>query len=63
MKNVQNVLTDPILYKILSDETGVMTQPTYISSNTFAPPQPKSFGIKTEGLNKIRVIIKQVPNV
>ncbi len=63
MKNVQNVLTDPILYKTISDETGVMAQTTYISSNTFAPPQPKSFGIKTEGLNKIRVIIKQVPNV
>ncbi len=63
IKNSRNILTDPTMYKILSDEDGVMIQPTYISSNTFAPPRPKSFGIKTESDSKIRVIIKQVPNV
>ena len=63
IKNIQDILTDPAMYKILSDEDGVMVQPTYISSNTFAPSQPKSFGIKTESENEIRVMIKQVANV
>ncbi len=63
IKKIQDILTDPVMYKILSDEDGIMVQPTYISSNTFAPTQPKSFGIKTESETKIRIIISKDPNV
>ena len=41
------VLTNPILYKILSNETGVMIQPSYMKNNAI-PAVPKSFGVKTE---------------
>ncbi|MEO8399903.1 MAG: fibronectin type III domain-containing protein, partial [Ignavibacteriaceae bacterium] len=58
IKKVQEILQDPVLYKILSDESGQMVQPTYISSTTFAPQKPKSFGVKNESINKVRVIIK-----
>jgi hypothetical protein len=32
--DIRTVLRDPVLYKIFSDETGVMTQPTYIANDT-----------------------------
>lgn len=54
--NAKTILADPVLYKILSNETGAMTQPTYIA-NTTLPGKPKSFGIKTEGVDKLKIII------
>lgn len=62
VKKIVQILSDEILYKVLSDEIGAMIQPTYISTAT-APAQPKSFGIKSEGTNKIRFIIKEDPSV
>ncbi|MGE5436906.1 MAG: T9SS type A sorting domain-containing protein, partial [Syntrophothermus sp.] len=34
IKLITNILKDNILYKLFSDETGVMTQPTYIRTTT-----------------------------
>ncbi|MBZ0198838.1 MAG: T9SS type A sorting domain-containing protein, partial [Ignavibacteriaceae bacterium] len=62
VKKINQILTDGILYKVLSNEAGAMLQPTYISTAT-GPLQPKSFGIKSEGTNKIRFIIKEDPAV
>ncbi len=58
VKKINQILSDEILYKVLSDETGAMVQPTYISTAT-PPAKPKSFGIKSEGINKIRFLIKE----
>ncbi|MDP4115554.1 MAG: T9SS type A sorting domain-containing protein, partial [Bacteroidota bacterium] len=57
VKKVKDILKDAILYKVLSDETGVMTQPTYVPVAT-VPNKPASFGVKTESNTKLRVIIK-----
>ncbi|MFA6978764.1 MAG: T9SS type A sorting domain-containing protein [Ignavibacteriaceae bacterium] len=54
--NIKTILADPVLYKMLSSETGVMTQPTYIADATL-PGKPKSFGIKSEGVDKLKIII------
>lgn len=57
VKNMMTVLKDPILYKVLSNETGVMTQPSYIKDTTF-PPVPKSFGFIWNGPNSVSLVIK-----
>ncbi len=51
------VLTNPVLYKILSNENGVMPQPSYFK-NDVAPAVPKSFGVRSESGNSLRIIIK-----
>jgi len=60
--NIKTVLADPVLYKLLSNETGAMTQPTYIT-NTSLPGKPKSFGIKSGGIDKLKIIIGNDPAV
>jgi hypothetical protein len=56
-KNIQEILKDASLYKILSDESGVMTQPYYIYQA--APPSgPKSFCIISLGNYQMKIKIK-----
>jgi hypothetical protein len=62
VKNMEDILKDPILYKILSDETGVMIQPTYITSGTLAPAKPRSFGIRSESSTSLKIIMDPVPD-
>jgi hypothetical protein len=54
---VSKILTNATLYKMLSNETGVMAQPSYLKDNTI-PSTPKSFGIKTEGPTSLRLVVK-----
>jgi hypothetical protein len=51
------VLTDPVMYKILSNESGVMPQPSYFKNNSI-PAIPKSFGIKNESGTALRVVVQ-----
>ncbi len=53
---IQNVLKNSTAYKVLSDETGPMSQTTYIT-DTNLPGQPKSFGIKSEDGYDLRIKI------
>ncbi len=53
---IQDVLMDPNLYKILSDESGVMSQPTYLF-NTKIPSKPSSFGIKSDSDGEVKLLI------
>jgi hypothetical protein len=62
IKTVQTILKDPILYKTLSDEEGAMQQPTYIV-DTSLPGKPKSFGVKCERDNQLKIIISPETNV
>jgi len=62
IKNIKTILADPVLYKMLSNETGAMTQPTYIA-NTSLPGKPKSFGIKPAGIDKLKIMIGNDPAV
>jgi hypothetical protein len=57
VKKITDILKDANLYKTLSDETGAMTQPTYVPVATL-PGKPASFGIKKESSTQLRVIIK-----
>ena len=54
---VSQVLTNSTLYKILSNETGVMSQPSYFKNNAI-PSVPKSFGVKSESENSLRILVK-----
>jgi hypothetical protein len=54
---VPQILKDPVLYKILSNENGPMTQPSYLTDSSI-PVKPKSFGIKSMGSNELQIIIK-----
>lgn len=60
--NVKQMLTDAKWYKVLSNETGVMTQPSYFKESN-APVTPKSFGIKAESPTSLRLVVKQDTNV
>jgi hypothetical protein len=62
MMNVKQILADPKLYKMLSNEVGPMTQPSYFKESN-APVVPKSFGIKTEDATSLRLAAKPDTNV
>gem|GEM_PF-64659 len=62
VKDIKTILKDPLLYKMLSNEVGPMTQPSYLI-DTNLPAKPKSFGIKTGGINKLNIIIGNDPSV
>ena len=57
VKEIPKLLTDPVFYKILSNEASPMTQPSYLSDANI-PSVPKSFGIKSESSSSLRIIIK-----
>ncbi|MCF6270165.1 MAG: T9SS type A sorting domain-containing protein [Melioribacteraceae bacterium] len=54
----KEIVTDEILYKILSNENGVMERPTYLEYSG-APEKPKSFGIINHDSDKLKVVMKQ----
>ncbi len=56
VKNIRDVLKDPVLYKTLSNEVGAMVQPTYIADGTL-PERPGSFGLKCEQNNQLKLLI------
>ncbi len=58
----KTILTDDILYKILSDENDPMEQPTYLKLPGL-PERPNSFGIINLDSDKLKIIIKNNPNV
>jgi len=60
--SIRDILTDPGHYRLLSNETGVMVQPGY-PGQVNQPAQPKSFGIKSEGADRLRILIKSDPVV
>jgi hypothetical protein len=55
--NVKQMLTHSVWYKVLSNEIGAMTQPSYIKE-TGTPAVPKSFGIKAESPTSLRLLAK-----
>ncbi|MDK2977255.1 MAG: hypothetical protein PWP06_1730 [Candidatus Marinimicrobia bacterium] len=61
-KDLRTILRDPVLYKILSDETGPMVQPTYIAEASL-PPKPKSWGVSTDSNGSIKITVTPDPSV
>jgi len=57
VKDVIQILKDPVLYKVLSNEASAMTQVGYIS-DAYIPSTPKSFGVKTVGTSSLKIIVK-----
>lgn len=55
--NAKQMLTDAKWYKVLSNETGAMTQPSYFQESN-APATPRSFGIRSESSTSLRLFIK-----
>jgi len=62
VKKITEVLTDPVLYKVFSDENGVMTQPTYVPDATL-PTKPRSFGVRSAGSGSLEIVINPGSNV
>lgn len=60
-RSVKTMLTDAVQYKVLSNETGAMTQPSYVKE-TNAPAVPKSFGVRSESPTSLRVVVKPDTN-
>jgi hypothetical protein len=56
------VLQDPILYAILSDESGRMVQPTYIADGSL-PARPGSFCIVSNATGEVEIMIQPADNV
>ncbi len=54
---IPDILRDSVKYRILSNETGPMYQPSYFKE-LYTPDQPRSFGIKTENNKSLRIIVK-----
>ncbi len=57
IKTIPEILKDPVLYKIFSNENGVMTQPSYLAV-TGLPETPRSFGIINAGEQELKIILK-----
>ncbi|HBY17764.1 MAG TPA: hypothetical protein DEH00_01160, partial [Candidatus Marinimicrobia bacterium] len=61
-KDIRTILRDPVFYKILSDETGPMVQPTYIADASL-PAKPKSWGVTTDSNGSIKISVTPDPAV
>ncbi|MFH2030386.1 MAG: hypothetical protein ABIJ40_07110 [Bacteroidota bacterium] len=59
---VQDILKDGILYKILSDESEPMNQPSYLKIEGL-PDKPNSVGTIRNGSNSIKLLLRNDPNV
>lgn len=57
-----DLLIDEVKYKIISDESSAMYQPTYLSS-TEIPSKPNSFGVINNSYNSLKILIKPNPIV
>jgi hypothetical protein len=57
VKDVLQILKDPVMYKILSNESSAMTQPGYIS-DAYIPGVPKSFGVRAKSSTSLEVVVK-----
>ncbi len=62
VKKISEVLTNPVLYKVLSDENSVMVQPTYVPNATL-PAKPRSFGVRSAGSGSLEIVIEPDSNV
>ncbi|MCF7824649.1 MAG: T9SS type A sorting domain-containing protein [Candidatus Marinimicrobia bacterium] len=62
IKTLSEVLKDPLLFSLLSDESGRMVQPSYISDGAL-PARPSSFGAVTTNPGRVDISIKPDPNV
>ncbi len=60
VSDYKTILTDDVLYKILSNENGVMERPSYLE-NDGVPEKPKSFGVINFDSNKLKIVIKNDP--
>lgn len=60
--NVKQMLTDAKWYKVLSNEVGAMSQPSYLKE-TNVPTIPKSFGFKAENSTSVRLVAKPDTNI
>lgn len=59
--NIKDILADVNLYKLLSDENGIMEQPYYVHSGSpVMPDKVKSWGIKIVDENSIRILYSDV---
>ncbi|MBN2281345.1 MAG: T9SS type A sorting domain-containing protein [Candidatus Marinimicrobia bacterium] len=56
-KSIHQILRDPVMYKILSNEAGIMTRTSYISDSNL-PDKPQSFGVESMGESSLKVRVK-----
>ena len=54
----RDILTDGVLYKILSNENGVMERPSYLKIDGI-PETPKSFGVINNGAESLKILMDE----
>ncbi|MBT3252803.1 MAG: T9SS type A sorting domain-containing protein [Candidatus Marinimicrobia bacterium] len=57
-----SVLRNSIQYRLLSDESGPMNQPTYIPDGSL-PSRPTSFGAASQNSGEVEIFIEPDPNI
>ncbi len=62
VKTIPELLSHPTLYKVVSNESGPMTQTSYLKDSTL-PATPRSFGIKANGSGSLQIVIKPDTNI
>ena len=62
LSKLSDLLKNSIQFKIVSDESEAMVQPTYLTSSE-VPERPKSFGVIQNNINSLKLLIKQNPIV
>jgi len=61
-KSIHQILRNPELYKILSNENGIMNRTSYLSNSSF-PEKPTSFGIRSSGKTSLQIVVKPNNNI
>lgn len=62
VNNAVSVLRNSIQYRLLSDESGPMVQPTYIPDGSL-PARPTSFGARSLNSGEVEIFIEPDPNI
>ena len=62
VNNAVSVLQNSVQYKLLSDESGPMIQPTYIPDGSL-PSRPTSFGARSQNSGEVEIFIEPDPNI
>lgn len=58
----KDILTDEVLCKILSDESGAMERASYLKVSGL-PEKPNSFGVINNGANELRIVLEPDDNI
>ena len=57
---IKEILQDPVLYKLLSDENGIMQKTEYPTREFAAPEKPTTFAVVPVDATSVKILVKSV---